>query len=43
MNPQFPIYIVSYKRWDSRLTVRALDSMKVPYMVIVDKVDYDKY
>ena len=43
MNPQFPIYIVSYKRWDSRLTVKALDSMKVPYKVIVDKIDYDKY
>ena len=43
MNPQFPIYIASYKRWDSRLTVKALDSMKVPYKVIVDKIDYDKY
>ena len=43
MNPQFPVYIVSYKRWDSRLTVKALEKLGVPYMVIVDEPDYENY
>ena len=43
MNPKFPIYIASYKRWDSRLTSKALEKMKVPYHIVVDEIDYDKY
>ncbi len=43
MNPQFPVYIVSYKRWDSRLTVKTLEKLGVPYMVIVDEPDYENY
>tara|TARA_Y100001949_G_scaffold165760_1_gene161796 strand:+ start:155 stop:1105 length:951 start_codon:yes stop_codon:yes gene_type:complete len=37
------VYIVSYKRWDSRLTVKTLEKLGVPYMVIVDEPDYENY
>ena len=43
MHPRFPIYVISYKRWDSRLTVKALEEMQVDYKVVVDDFDYDKY
>ena len=43
MNPEYPIYIVSKGRWDSRLTSRALEEMNVPYHIIVEKDEYDKY
>ena len=43
MNPKYPIYIVSKGRWKSRLTSRALEEMQVPYHIIVEKAEYDKY
>ena len=43
MNPKYPIYIVSKGRWESRQTSKALESMKVPYYVIVEEDEYDKY
>jgi len=42
-NPQYPIYIVSKGRWDSRLTVKALQEMNVPFKIIVEKEEYYKY
>jgi hypothetical protein len=43
MNPQFPIYIVSKGRWESRLTMKTLDAMKTPYRVIIEEQEFDKY
>lgn len=43
MNPNFPIYIVSKNRWSSRLTVKALEYMKVPYKIIVEQQEYSEY
>jgi len=43
VNPQFPIYIVSKGRWDSRLTMKALDRMGVPYRVIVEESEQQSY
>lgn len=43
MNPEYPIYIVSRGRWESRLTSKALEFMKAPYLIIVDEDEYDKY
>jgi len=42
-NPQFPIYVVSKGRWDTRFTMKALEKMKVPYYVIIDKNEYKEY
>lgn len=43
MNPDFPIYVVSKGRWQSRLTSKALDRMRVPYRVIVEEQEFDLY
>ena len=41
--PQFPLYIPSKGRADSRLTVKALEQMKVPYRVVVEDQEYTEY
>lgn len=43
MKPKFPIYIVSKGRWESRLTSKALESMNVPYYIVVEEQEYDNY
>jgi hypothetical protein len=43
MNPRFPIYIVSKGRWQSRLTSKALERMNVPYKIIIEEQEYEKY
>lgn len=43
MNPQFPIYIVSKGRWDSRLTSKALERMRVPYRIVIEPQEFDQY
>lgn len=41
--PLFPIYIVSKGRWESRLTSRTLESMGVPYHVVVEEQEFESY
>ena len=43
MNPQYPVYIVSKGRWERRLTSRAFETMKVPYHIVVEPQEYDRY
>ena len=43
MNPKYPLYIVSKGRYDTRLTVRALESMEVDYNVVIEKQEYKQY
>jgi hypothetical protein len=43
MNPNYPIYVISKGRWKSRLTLKALESMKVPYHVVIEPQEYDQY
>lgn len=43
MNPKYPVYIISKGRWDSRLTSRALESLGVPYHIVVEPQEYDLY
>lgn len=43
MNPKYPLYIVSKKRADSRLTSKALEKMRVPYSVVIEQSDYEDY
>jgi len=43
MNPKYPLYVVSKGRHDTRLTVRALESMKVDYNVVIEKQEYKQY
>jgi hypothetical protein len=43
MNPRYPIYIPTKGRWDSRLTVKALDKCQVPYRIVIEEEEYDQY
>ena len=43
MNPNFPIYIVSKGRWESRLTSKALEFMNVPYKIIIEESEFNNY
>jgi len=41
--PKYPIYIISKGRWDSRLTSKALEKMKVSYQIVVEPQEYSNY
>jgi hypothetical protein len=43
MNPRYPVYIVSKGRWETRLTVKALQRLGVPFKIVVEAHEYDKY
>jgi len=43
INPRYPIYIVSKGRWESRLTARALERIKVPYHIVVEPQELKAY
>lgn len=43
MNPSHPVYIVSKGRWLTRLTSRALERMGVPYLIVVERSERDRY
>jgi len=43
MKPKYPIYIPSKGRYDSCITMRALDKIKVSYYVIVESQEVEKY
>ena len=42
-NPRYPIYIISKGRWESRLTVKALEEMGVSYHIVIEPQEYDNY
>jgi hypothetical protein len=43
MNPKHPVYIVSKGRWESRLTSKSFEAMQVPYFIVVEEQEYEKY
>lgn len=43
MNPKYPIYIPTKGRWESRLTVKLLESLHVPYRIVIEPQEYDQY
>tara|TARA_R100000951_G_scaffold52247_1_gene43953 strand:+ start:26 stop:856 length:831 start_codon:yes stop_codon:yes gene_type:complete len=43
MNPKYPLYIISKGRWESRLTSKSLERMKVPYHIVIEPQEYDNY
>ena len=43
MNPNFPIYVVSKGRWESRLTNRALEAMGVPHKIVIEESEVPQY
>jgi hypothetical protein len=43
MRPSHSLYIVSKGRWDTRLTSKALERMRVPYFLVVEAQEADAY
>lgn len=43
LNPNYPVYIISKGRWESRLTSKALESIAVPYHMVVEPQEYKQY
>jgi len=43
MTPQFPIYVITKGRWESRLTSKEFDRIEVPYRLVVEPQEADKY
>ena len=41
--PQFPVYIISKGRWERRQTSKTLESMNVPYRIVVEPSEYKNY
>jgi hypothetical protein len=43
LNPNYPVYIISKGRWETRLTSKALESLRVPYRIVVEPQEYPQY
>lgn len=43
MNPRYPVYVPTKGRWESLLTIRALERIGVPYRAVVEPQEYDRY
>ena len=43
MNTKYPIYIISKGRADTRFTSRTFEEMGVPYRIVIEPQEYDKY
>jgi len=43
VNPQYPVYIISKGRYESRLTSIALEKMNVPYKIVVEPQEFEMY
>ena len=43
MNPLYPVYVISKGRWATRLTSKALEHMRVPYHIVVEPQEHDRY
>jgi len=43
MNPEYPVYVISKGRWESRLTAKALIEKSIPFHVVIEPQEYDQY
>ena len=41
--PKYPIYVISKGRWEKPLTAAALEECGIPYHIVVEPQEYDKY
>jgi hypothetical protein len=42
-NPKYPVYVISKGRAESRITIKSLERMKVPYTVAVEPQEFEDY
>ena len=43
MNPKYPVYIISKGRWEKHKTSKVLERINVPYHIVVEPQEYQKY
>lgn len=43
MNPRYPVYVPTKGRWESRLTIKALTRIGVPFRAVVEPQEFDQY
>ena len=43
MNPRHPVYIISKGRWETRLTSKALEKIRLPYRIVVEPQEHGHY
>jgi hypothetical protein len=43
MNPRYPVFVPTKGRWESRLTIKALEKIGVPYKAFVEPQEFDNY
>ena len=43
MNPRYPIYVISKGRWESRLTAKNLEEANIPYRIVVEPQELERY
>lgn len=43
MNPEYPVYVISKGRWESRLTVKALEKRSIPFHLVIEPQEYSQY
>jgi len=43
MNPDYPVYVISKGRAESRLTVKALQCRNIPFRVVIEPQEFDLY
>lgn len=43
LNPKYPVYVISKGRWESRLTIKALEACNIPYHVVIEPQEHAQY
>jgi hypothetical protein len=43
MKNKYPVYIVSKNRWEQRITMRACEEIGLPYLVVAERDQVDRY
>jgi len=43
MNPNYPVYVISKGRWESRLTVKALEKRNIPFHIVIEPQELESY
>jgi hypothetical protein len=43
ITPKYPVYVISKGRWESRLTSKTLEKIKVPYRIVIEPQEHEQY
>lgn len=43
VNPKYPVFVPTKGRWESRLTIKALERIGVPYTAFIEAQEFDAY